>query len=74
MIEFDLEAVAVVAVVCDPAQRGVALCADSDVFVAFAVNDNRAGGVFLAFAVLDEAVPIVRNDVNGVYIRRVEKP
>ena len=67
MVEFDLEAISVIAVCRDRGQRGVSLGADCDIGILFAVDNDRAGRVFLVGAGFDKAVPVVR----GLNSRRV---
>ena len=73
MIELDFEAVTIVAVGRDGGKRRVPLCADGDVAVFFAVDYNRAGGVFLVGALLDEAVPVVHDDIERMHARGIEQ-
>ena len=73
MIELDFEAVTIVAVGRDGGKRRVPLCADGDVAVFFAVDYNRAGGVFLVGALLDEAVPVVHDDIERMHAGGIEQ-
>ena len=73
MIELDFEAVTIVAVGRDGGKRRVPLCADGDVAVLFAVDDNRAGGVLLVGALLDEAFPAVHDDIERMHAGGIEQ-
>ncbi len=66
-IEFNLEAVAVIAVGFHLRQRGVALGANSDILIGFIVNDDSTGRIFLAFTTFDKFVPIVHTDINCMH-------
>ena len=74
MVELDLEAVPVIAVGGNGAERGVALGAYARAGLLLAVYNEVAQDVFLDLAACDEALPVVHDDVDGVDDRGVEKP
>ena len=73
VVKLDLEAVAVVAVVFHLGQRGVALGPDGHVGVGLPVDDHGAVGVLLAGAGLQESVPVIHDDVQGMDRAGVEE-
>ena len=66
LVELQLETVPVAAHGGHAAQRGVALGADAHGAAGLAVDDHGAHGVFLILAGVDESLPIVHDDVDGV--------
>ena len=73
VVEFELQAVAVVSVLLNGRKRRIALCANGDVGILFAVDQHGAGNVFLAGAVFDKGFPIVHRDIDAVHARGVEQ-
>ena len=74
VVELQLEAVAVAVHGGNHGERGVSLGPDGGVLIGFAVDDDRALGVFLVLTGLQEPVPVIHNDVDGVDLLRIEKP
>ena len=50
----------------DRGQGRVSLCAKAHVFIVFVVNDHGAGGVFLIFARIQKAVPVIYDNGEAV--------
>ena len=65
-VKFQLEAVPLAAHGAYAAEGGIAFCPYPHIFIAFAVNDNGTGTVFLVFAGRDKRVPAVHHDVDPV--------
>ena len=74
VVELQLEAVAVAVHGGNHGERGVSLGPDGGVLIGFAVDDDRALGVFLVLTGLQETVPAVHDDIDGVDLLRIEKP
>ena len=74
MIKFQLEAVPAAPQGGNHAQGGVSLGPDPHVLIGLPVDDRRAGGVFLILAGFDEAVPVVHDNIQGVYPGGIEQP
>lgn len=74
MVKLNLEAVPVVSVGRDGAERGVALGAYACAWLLFAVDDQAAHDVFLILTAVYEALPVVHNDVYGVDGRGIKEP
>ena len=66
LVEFDFEAVSLGTHVSHRRKGGVSLAADRHVFHRFVVDHHAACAVGLAFAGLDEGVPVVDHDINAV--------
>ena len=74
LVELDLQAVPVGVHGGHGGQRRVALAPDAHIFEGLAVDDHAAQGVFLALCGLQEGVPVVDDDIDGVHLRVVEQP
>ena len=66
LIKLDLEAVTVAVHILYGAEGSVSLAADTNVLHSFTVNNEITAGVLLTLALINEAVPVVHNDINFV--------
>ena len=63
VVKFQLEAVAVAVHGGDHGERGVSLSPNGSILIRLTVDNHSALGIFLVFAGLQKAVPIVHDDI-----------
>ena len=66
VVKLNFKAVSVVSIAGHLGQRGIALGPDGYVVIALVVDDHRAQFVLLVGTALQEPLPIIHNDVDGV--------
>ena len=66
VVKLNFKAVSVVSIAGHLGQRGIALGPDGYVVIALVVDDHRAQFVLLVGTALQDPLPIIHNDVDGV--------
>ena len=73
LVKLHLEGVTVIAIGGHGGQRGVALAADAYILVGFTVDHQMADGVHLAGTGIQEGIPVIDHDVDGMHTGLVEQ-
>ena len=73
LVKLHLEGVTIIAIGRHGGQRSVALAADAYILVGFAVDHQMADGVHLAGTGIQEGIPVIDHDVDGMHTGLVEQ-